>query len=340
MWKDLSSTVKQWKTARGLLDGWLTGADESTLDRLRDQARINQAQGVSWLTTGFDLWQPEDICRELAAIGITTSAAEFAEQFDNLPGPLEVAQHWRQQARLRHPRDEGMLWMAARALWAKWLPDSPTPETESDALEALIRRWYEAKQRGELADVLEGLERLASVCEGDSGAFEVIDDELPINLQSWLFNVLRDYREEDADRIPRWHAVARGLRDCAPLPELLECGYCRFLGNNGMAPLGIELAKTLADDIEDDFVAQRVAEVFAELGQADRAIDCAEQAILLARTDPDQESALATLKRILTQLGRAGEFLERARLIQLVKRKSALDKRKARRRTDKKGKRR
>lgn len=330
----IEDDVRQWKAIRGILQGWIPASEDDFAD-LQARAQEATAVGKAWLIWGFDPGQPSAAVAELASAGLRVDEATFRSMAHELPGPYEVAEAWRDVLGGVTGADWARLWLAARALWAAWLPDVPTLETEADRVESAMRNWY---LRGDIASAFEGLDHLASVLDGSEAAFDAIDEELPRGLHAFILKVFEG--AADVADIDRCVAIADALAQSFHYHGVLQARVAQFVARHGrhedarerLAPLLMELDE---DDEPSPSLMGAVADALSTLGDASRAIEVAERRVRVARNDEDDQDAARALLRMLEELGRSGDVAERLRLARLARSQDERQRRRQRRRADK-----
>jgi hypothetical protein len=327
--KDIST----WKTFRAIARGWLEVNDPERTEEIRKDARRLVESGLAWRVWGFDDVETDAIVAALAELGVETSEAALAAAAAELPGPYELAASWLAGLAGGHGGAELRLHLAARALWARWLPDTPTIETVADRTEAFAAAWFAADRKGEPFDAFPGLERLAGDVEMDEDIADAVAAELPFRLWAFVFRALRGVR--GATDLGAWEAVARKLAPALGVPGMMEAELALLFAHNGAPERAIAEADAAVELSASMMVVSRSAEAIAAAGDLDTALALLADATCAAKVDDDVEEGLAVLTEILERAGRADEIPAYLQEVTAARRLRQIEDRKHRRRKEK-----
>ena len=330
----MEAHVREWKTRRALIRGSLRG-DREDVKALKAEAAQHREAGMGWFVDGFDGVETAEILSALGDVGITTGEEAFRAYADELPGPHEVAERWSGEAQLTDPRHGDLLWLAARALWARWLPDVMSLETAADALEEAITE-FEASETPRSGDgALPALKRLVDLSEGERLVASALAEELPFRLWAWVLELLRDTR--DAEDLGAWGERVDELSVLFPSEPVLRLLHARFLAHHDASDEAkAEIERALSGGAPESYQLCHAAQAHLALGDSDEALAFGKRALLLADDEADEEEAIEILRRALEALGRSGEHAEMVESIHAERRRDALARRKQRRKKDRK----
>ncbi len=335
----MEAHVREWKIRRALIQGTLRG-DHDDVKALRAEAAAARSAGFGWHVDGFEGVAPEEILRELDGIGIGMTEAKFKEVAQEAPGPHEIAEMWSAGANLSDERHQDLPWLAARALWACWLPETLSLETASDSLESTIATFEEGKTRRSGDGALVVFRMLIEIGEGEPEVVSAIADEIPFRLWAWVLEILRDTRE--GEDFAAWKECVESLIPLFPSEPVLRLLHARFLANNGVGEgARAEITLALTGRPPESYHLSHAAEAHLALGDGAEAMRHAENALLIAEDESDEEEATNILGRALESLDRSAEHASRVEAVIAQRRRDALARRKKRRKQDrKKGKKR
>lgn len=329
----------KWKRWRAVAANKL--APEPGMDgrAIRDEAIALRSRGLKWFTTGFEDWDPEQIIHILKQHGVVTSEQWFQDNAKNYPGPTEIAEIWSQS--LTETGKDAMYvailpYLAARALWAKLLPDVASIETTADKIESRLLTATHLKQKPNERDILATAEFIATQLEGSTAVRKALDAELPVTIGTWFVNALHGLNEMEDPAA--WQKVTDALA-----PNLnSECYLHGFLslamakaGHGDHALAATERAVAIGDDAPSLY--QVCAQAVHKAGLYQRAVELAKEALLRCDYEPHSEhAARLTLGLALEALGQEGDMDRHLQEVNLNKRKQMLALRKDRKRKDKK----
>lgn len=328
----MSRRTREWKAWRAAVRGELPRLPDDQLRGFRQRAEEDRQSGRGWFVDGFDDTPTEAIFEYLRLVGIDTDEAGFRAAAEGQPGPREISDIWEARAAITDERDAYLPWLAARALWARLLPDEPSLETEADAVEVLIR----AARKGEPDRVLGAMRRLAEAADGSSDILDALDNELHIDLRDWVLERLATAR--GLVEVEPWVEVATDLEPALDSHGLGAVALATLLATNGEPDRArAALSAALAAYGDSAPLVGHVAEVHVELGDGPTAERVAVRAIALAEDDAEAEGMRDTLASALELQGRAAEagrvFFEAL----AERRRRELERRAERRRREKRG---
>ena len=321
-----------------MIQGWLSVDPEITTE-WKAEAKELEAAGTPWCVYGFDEVAPEDVQKLLEERGVQIDESGFSAFQDTAPGPYEVAEAWIAESGRQGEEDVDFFWLAARRLWAAWLPDTPSIETEIDAIEKAIATSETALPEEKDAAALAAFQRFVQACDGDGDVADAIVFELPVNFWTWAMKRLDGVSE--AHSPDSWLKVSRDLAVCFPSARIFQLAIARFLHRHDRHDDALqEVAEALKDAPSFPFLLFQGAKTFQALGLPERALPLAEQGMAGATDDGDDADGVQVLGQVLASLDRGDELQDFVARGRSDRRRKSLLRRKERKRHDKKKRRR
>lgn len=339
----MTTQIASWKRRRAVAANKLAPGAGVDAQSIRESMAALRSRGLQWYATGFDDWDPDHIVNTLQRHGVATSVQWFKENANKYPGPTEIAEIWTHQ--LKIPRQDAeavslLPHLAARALWAKLLPDLPSIETTVDELERRILSTHQYKQKVSEDEILETLEFIAKKTEGSIGVRRAFDEELPISIGTWFLHTVTEVgtiTNPDA-----WQKRVDALA-----ATLGASSYHHITFGNAMARAGhteyawATIERALADGDDTSTLYNLCAECARIAGFYQRAVELAKEALLRCNYEPqDEQRSKLILKAALEDLGQSAQLEQHLQEVNLAKRKQTLALRKDRKRKEKRAERR
>lgn len=328
----MTRRAREWKAWRAAARGELSALPEDQYRSFRQKAEEDRKTGYGWFADGLDDESTDVILGHLRRVGIDIDAEGFVAAADGQPGPKELSDVWEQRAVIHDERDVYLPWLAARTLWARLLPDETSIETEADAIEAGMR----AARKGGNAEVLYVLQRIAAAADGSPDVFDALDDELHINLGSWVLT--RVAEAKDVEDVEPWVAAAAAIEPALETDGIGPAAIAMLLARNGHPDRARDIVSQVMVEFGDNgTVVHHVADVHIVLGDGTMGERMAARAIALAEDDDEAEGVRSALKEALALQGREVDegrvFMEAL----AERRRRELERRAERRRREKRG---
>ena len=334
----MNERAREWKVFRAVVRGMLP-ADPDTRKEWKAEARQYEEAGMPWLVDGFRESDPESVVASLKDVGITTDQASFVALADAVPGPYEVAGQWVESAQITDLENVDRAWMAARRLWAEWLPDTPSIETAGDAIEDAIFSYEKSGDEEKEAKLYHALNLFVEASEGDRLVADALVSELPVHFWSWLMRKVDGV--EGAKNVEEWLGLGEKLALLFPSEPVFRLAIARFRHRHGQhGEAQEEVAAILSGQPPVPFLLYQGAETYHALGLSERALGLAERGLSSPGDEQDDQDGAALITKIMTSLGRGEEAANRIAQARAERKRGELEKRKDRRRRDKKNKRR
>lgn len=328
----MTKRAREWKAWRAAARGELASLSEDQYRSFRQKAEEDRSSGYGWFADGLEDVSTEVILGHLRRVGIDTDEERFVATAAGQPGPQEVSDAWEREAVVEDERDVFLPWLAARALWARLLPDETSIETEADAIEAGMR----ASRKGGSDAVLAVLQRLAQSADSSPDVFDALDDELHVNLGSWVLARLAEAAE--LTDVEPWVAAAALLEPALASEGLGPTAVAMLLARNGQPDRAREMVSQVMTEFGDQaMLVHHVADVHVVLGDGSMGERMATRAIALAESDEEAEGVRDVLREALALQGREAEEGRVYMEALAERRRRELERRAERRRREKRG---
>lgn len=328
----MSRRSREWKAWRAAVRGELQALPEDQLRSFRQKAEEDRAAGYGWFVDGLEGMETGDIFRLLAGIGLDVDEASFRSVAEGQPGPREVSDAWERAMRATDEREVWLPFLAARVLWARLCADDPSVESEADAIEQAIR----ASRKAGPAERLAALERIAVASEGSADVFDALDDELHLNLGSWVVTQIDQAR--GVEDVEPWVRVVGELSPVLGSHGLIEVALATLLTHNGDPDRARGLlGEVLAQHGDISPIVRQAAEVYLDLEDGPTAERVASRAIVIAEDDDEAGEVREVLAKALALQGRAAEAGAAFTAALAERRRRELERRAERRKKERKG---
>lgn len=328
----MSRRSREWKAWRAAVRGELPALPEDQYRSFRQKADEDRAAGYGWFVDGLEGMDTAEILRLLGRVGVAVDEPGFRALAREQPGPTEISDAWEDVIRVSDERDAWLPWLAARTLWARLCADDPSIETAADGIEQAIR----AARKAPAAEKLAAIQRIAEAAEGAEDVFDALDDEIHLNLGSWIVTQLEEAR--DLEDVEPWVAAVRALSPVMASHGLVEVALATLLARHDHGDAAREeLGTVMASYGDIGPIVHHVAEVYVLLEDGATAERMAIRAIAVSDDDQEAGAVREVLGEALTLQGRGGELHVVFTEALAERRRRDLERRAERRKREKRG---
>jgi len=282
--------------------------------KLLKRAKQSREQGFGWRYDGLSDWTTEAIFNQLQAIGVDTSQECFEQQARAAGRAFELEARWRRGIAVDKKRDwDDFPFVASEELWDRLTPQLLCPEVVARRIEAAMER-PEIDPPSQYGDY--GKAQIEAACMlmdyietfepgRRQSEFEAVIECSNWDISEWLVASAEIYGQHCLPEVRRIAQIMQATRSGEYLSTDLADSLMRA-GRNAEARTQSD--QNLARWPDSVWVQLMAGEVFNNLNETERAVQCYSQGLKIADNIYDWDFASERAQALLSRLGRDEEW--------------------------------